>query len=312
MRRICLNAAAGSCAAEAGSIRPEIMSRVALGDCEITLVRAGFYWWDGGAMFGVVPKTLWSKKFEPDPLNRIRLGFNCYVLRTDEHSILIETGAGDKLDPKARERMKLLGDAPALPEILAARGIDPETIDIVINTHLHFDHCGGNTLLSDGAAKPAFPRARYYTQRGEWEHAHERHIRDSVSYIDANYDPLVESGQMQLVQGDFEIAPGIEMKVAPGHNRDMAVVTAHSGGQTFCFFSDLIPTAAHVTPSWVAAFDLFPLEAIDNKSRWMSRAAAGGWLCGFGHDPEIAFARIQMAPPHAGFSPVAVENNMLK
>ena len=269
------------------------MSRVALGDFEITLVRAGFYWWDGGAVFGVVPRTLWSKKFAPDELNRIRLGFNCYVIRTGEHSILIETGAGDKLDSRARTRMKLPDRELPLPEILDAQGIDPGSIDIVINSHLHFDHCGGNTVLSNGTPKPVFPGARYYTRRGEWKHAHERHIRDRVSYIDANYDPLVESGRMELLDVDSEIAPGVSLKLAPGHNRDMAVVTATSGGQTFCFFSDLIPSTAHVMPSWVAAFDLFPLEAIDVKMQWLSEAARSNWLCGFGHDPDVAFARIE-------------------
>jgi len=285
------------------------MSRVALGDFEITLVRAGFYWWDGGAIFGVVPRTLWSKKFAPDELNRIRFGFNCYVIRTGEHSILIETGAGDKLDSRARARMKLPDRELPLPEILAAQGIDPESIDIVINSHLHFDHCGGNTVLSNGAAKPAFPRARYYTRRGEWEHAHERHIRDSVSYIDANYDPLVESGRMVLLDGDCEIAPGVALKLAPGHNRDMGVVTVTSGGQTFCFFSDLIPSSAHVTPSWVAAFDLFPLEAIDVKIQWMSEAARGNWVCGFGHDPEVAFAHIEKDGQTFSAVPLATTDN---
>ncbi|HVP47745.1 MAG TPA: MBL fold metallo-hydrolase [Bryobacteraceae bacterium] len=269
------------------------MSRVALGDFEITLVRAGIYRWDGGALFGVVPRNLWSRKFEPDAQNRISLGFNCYVIRTGDHSILIETGAGDKLDPKARARMGLPEAEPGLPEILAANGINPETIDIVVNTHLHFDHCGGNTCLSNGGVKPAFPRARYYTRRGEWEHAHTRHVRDSVSYIDANYDPLVATGQMQLLDEDSEIAPGIWMRLAPGHNRDMMVVTATSASQTFCFFSDLVPTTAHVTPSWVAAFDLFPLQTIDTKLHWLEEAARGNWLCGFGHDPEVAFARIE-------------------
>src|SRR5690348_12719138 len=230
------------------------MSRLALGDFEIALVRAGYYWWDGGAMFGVVPKFLWSKKFDPDELNRVRLGLNCYVIQTGDHTILVETGAGDKPDTKARERMRL-ADGPDLPQILAAQGIDPEKIDIVVNTHLHFDHCGGNTVLANGSARPAFPRARYLTRRGEWEHAHTRHVRDRVSYIDANYDPLVECGRMQLIDGDHEVAPGVQMKLAPGHNRDMMVVTASSGGRTFCFFSDLIPSAAHVTPSWIAAFD---------------------------------------------------------
>lgn len=280
-------------------------ARVLVGDFEITLVRAGFYWWDGGAMFGVVPKTLWSRRFEADDANRVRLGFNCYVIRTGEHSILVETGAGDKPDHKARERMKLPEAAPALPEILAGQGIDPESISIVINTHLHFDHCGGNTVLSNGSPKPAFPRARYYTRRGEWEHAHDRHVRDRISYIDANYDPLVENGRMQLLGADFEVAPGIEMKLAPGHNRDMVVVTARSAGQTFGFFSDLIPTAAHVTPSWVAAFDLYPLEAIDTKIRWLEQAARDRWLCGFGHEPEVAFAQINKTDQSFVASPFA-------
>jgi glyoxylase-like metal-dependent hydrolase (beta-lactamase superfamily II) len=292
MPRICSSAAAGSCAAESKSANLEMMPRVVVGDFEITLVRAGFYWWDGGAMFGVVPKTLWSRRFAADELNRVRLGFNCYVVRTGDHCILIETGAGDKPDHKARERMKLPDAAPVLPEILAEQGIDPESIDIIINTHLHFDHCGGNTFLLKGVAQPAFPRARFYTRRGEWEHAHERHVRDRVSYIDANYDPLLENGQMHLLDADFEVAPGIEMKLAPGHNRDMMVVTASSRGQTFCFFSDLIPTAAHVPPSWVAAFDLFPLEAIDNKTRWLNQAVDGQWICAFAHEPDLAFARI--------------------
>src|SRR5260370_14219595 len=195
--------------------------------------------------------------------------FNCYVIRTDEHSILIETGAGDKPNAKARERMNMPEAALGLPETLAAQGVDPESIDIVINTHLHFDHCGGNTILTNGRTQPAFPRARYYTRRGEWEHAHTRHVRDSVSYVDANYDPLVASGQMQLLDEDCEIAPGIAVKLAPGHNRDMMAVTAVSAGRTFCFFSDLIPTAAHVTPSWVSAFDLFRLQAIATKIPWL-------------------------------------------
>ena len=127
---------------------------------------------------------------------------------------------------------------------------------------------------------------------GEWEHAHLRLARDSISYIDANYDPLVESGRMKLVGPDSEVVPGIRMQAAPGHNRDMMVITAESGGSTFCFLSDLVPTAAHLHPTWVAAFDLYPLESIENKTKWLGQAAGGGWHCGFGHDPEIAFARI--------------------
>ena len=265
------------------------------GDFQITLVRDGVYHWDGGAMFGVVPKTLWGSKFPSDEQNRVPLAFNCYVVETGGHTVLIETGGGNKMDDRARERMKLPAASTPLPEVIAAAGVDPDRIDVVINTHLHWDHCGWNTTVTGGTVKPTFPRATHFTRRGEWEHAHERHIRDRVSYIDANYDPLVNSGQMQLLDEDREIVPGVSVHLAPGHNRDMMVVTAASRGSTFCFFSDLVPTASHVTPSWVPAFDLFPLQSIDSKTRWLTRAAQGDWICGWGHDAENAFSRVGLA-----------------
>ncbi len=272
------------------------MSAVVLGDFEISLIRPETYWWDGGAFFGVVPKTLWSRRVEADDLNRIPAGFNSYLIRTGGHTVLIETGGGDKMDARARERMKLPAEPVALAEAAADRGFDPESIDIVINSHLHWDHCGGNTVLSNGGAKPAFPRARYFAPRGEWEHAHERLARDGVSYIDANYDPLVESGRMSLVDGGQEVVPGVWMRRAPGHNRDMTVVTAESGGKTFCFLSDMAPLAAHLQPTWIAAFDLYPLQAIETKIRWLTAAAEGGWLCGFAHDVDHDFVRIAKHP----------------
>jgi glyoxylase-like metal-dependent hydrolase (beta-lactamase superfamily II) len=276
----------------------------ALGDFEILRVNQTAYWWDGGALFGVVPKTLWSRRIPPDELNRIPLAFNCYLIRTGSHNILIETGLGDKRDVRERERMRIPAVTESLPAAIAAQGIDPETIDIVINSHLHWDHCSGNTILREDTAEPAFPRARYYAPRGEWDHAHERHVRDAVSYIDANYDPLVESGRMTLVEGDCEVLPGVRMRTAPGHTRDMMVVTAESAGETFCFLSDLVPTAAHVQPPWVPAFDLYPLETIESKVKWLGAAAEGNWLCGFGHD-SAAFARIR-TDPKKQFTAVAV------
>jgi glyoxylase-like metal-dependent hydrolase (beta-lactamase superfamily II) len=267
-----------------------------VGDFELTLVRDSIYWWDGGAMFGVVPKTLWSRKTPADELNRVPLGFNCYVIRTGDHTILIETGGGDKLDARGRERAKLPPVPDPLPETIALHGIDPESIDIVINSHLHWDHCSGNTVLTPNGAVPAFPRARYFASRGEWEHAHQRHVRDSVAYIDANYDPLLDSGRMTLVEDAHQVAPGVTMHRAPGHNRDMMVITAESRGQTFCFLSDMVPTAAHLQPTWIPGFDLYPLESIDTKTRWLGRAADETWLCGFGHDTAIAFTQIARDP----------------
>ena len=269
------------------------MSAIDLGGFRITLVREDIYWWDGGAMFGVVPKTLWSRKSPADESNRVPLGFNSYILETGEHTILLETGCGNKLDERRRERMRLAPEPKSLLDAIAAAGIDPERIDIVVNSHLHWDHCGWNTILERGALRPAFPRAIYYTPRGEWEHAHQRHPRDSVAYIDDNYDPLVEAGRMRLIEEDRELVPGVRLHAAPGHTRHMMVITASSGGSTFCFLSDLAPFAAHVTPTWVPAFDLDPIQSIDSKRDWLGRAARGGWVCGFGHDIDMAFARIQ-------------------
>ena len=269
------------------------MAAIELGDFRITPVRDGIYHWDGGALFGVVPKALWARKIASDELNRIPLGFNCYVVETGDHTVLIETGAGDKLDARMRERMRLAPVMPTLPERIAAAGIDPERIDIVLNSHLHWDHCGGNTVLVEGGARPAFPRALYFTRRGEWEHAHAHHPRDSVSYNDLNYDPLLFAGRLNLITEDVDVIPGIRLCHAPGHNRDHMIVLASSAGRTFAFLSDLVPTVHHVTPTWVAAFDLFPLESIDNKLRWLAQAARGEWVCGFGHDSETDFATIR-------------------
>jgi glyoxylase-like metal-dependent hydrolase (beta-lactamase superfamily II) len=266
-----------------------------LGGFRITLVRAGSYWWDGGAMFGVVPKTLWSKDQPADDLNRIEAGFNCFVVEAEGHRILIDTGGGVRHDRRAAERMRL-PDPPRLREALAGGGFDPASFDLVINTHLHWDHCGGNTV-DDGAVGvvPALPLARYVTQRGELEHAREQNPRDAVSYRAVNYEPLVESGRLHLLDGDVEVAPGVEVRVAPGHNRDMMIVLARSHGETWCHLADLAPYAAQVTPTWVSGFDLFPLETIASKTEVLKRAAAEGWWCSFAHDPVVAFAKIETA-----------------
>lgn len=244
-------------------------------------------------MFGVVPKTMWSKQQPCDELNRIEAGFNCFVIETGSQRILIDTGGGVRHDEKARERMRM-PNPPRLEEVLVNHGFEPDSIDLVINTHLHWDHCCGNTVDdAGGRIRATLPKARYITQRGELEHAREQHPRDAVSYRPVNYEPLLESGQMTLLDGDAEVAPGIEVRVAPGHNRDMMIVLARSRGETWCNLSDLAPFGGHVTPTWVAAFDLFPLETIATKTSVLQRAADEGWNCSFGHDPKIAFARVE-------------------
>lgn len=257
------------------------------------MVRAGSYWWDGGTFFGVVPKTLWAKTQPVDELNLIEAAFNCLIIENADHRILVETGGGVRHDERAKQRMRT-PDPPRIREVLSAHGFEPEAIDIVINTHLHWDHAGANTVDEGSRVVPALPNARYLAQRGELEHARERHPRDGVSYRDVNYEPLVESGRMELLQGDVDVIPGLSVTIVPGHNRTMMTVTLRSGHDTFCHFADLVQFAVCVTPTWVSGFDLYPMEAIDNKTRILTQAAREGWWCSFGHDPVTSFANIEV------------------
>jgi glyoxylase-like metal-dependent hydrolase (beta-lactamase superfamily II) len=210
-------------------------------------------------------------------------------VRTGGKNILIETGIGNKLSEKMAE---IYGQPAELLDKLSAAGVSPDDIDIVINTHLHFDHCGWNTLRHNGAIVPAFAKATYYVQEGEWKHAHEGQ-RDSVSYLHENYDPLVEGGRMQLLRGNQEIVPGISVEVFSGHTRDMQAVVIQSGGRTACYISDLIPTSAHIEVNWVMSFDLYPLGTIESRKRYYSRAIPEKWLTMFTHDPEVPWAYVQ-------------------
>ena len=266
------------------------MHRFNLGDFELTAVSDGHYRLDGGAFFGVVPKTMWEKKVKADAENYIPVGLNSVVVRTGDHTVLIETGIGNKLP----ERMaKIYGQPAKLLDNLAAAGIWPEDISIVINTHLHFDHCGWNTMRQGDKIVPTFPRAKYYVQEGEWQHGRRQHERDAVSYISDNYDPLITSGKMQLLRGDQEIVPGISVKVFPGHTQHMQAVILRSGGQTACYISDLIPTSWHLDLTWVMAFDLFPLQTMDSRKQYYAQAIPEKWLTMFTHDPNVPWAYVE-------------------
>ena len=267
------------------------MHRVVLGDFELTALSDGIYHNDGGAMFGVIPKPMWEKRAKPDERNRIPLGTNSLLVRTGMHNVLIDTGIGSKLNDKRRA---IYDHAPILLNSFAEAGVSPDDIDIVINTHLHFDHCGWNTYYKTGKPVPTFPRAKYYVQEGEWRHAREQHERDRVSYMTDNYDPLVASGQMQLLKGDGEIAPGVSVKVYPGHTRDLQAVIIRSGGKTACYPSDLVPDAKHLDPVWVLGYDLYPLDTIANKHRLYDVAIPEQWLVVFTHDHETPWAYLEM------------------
>jgi glyoxylase-like metal-dependent hydrolase (beta-lactamase superfamily II) len=258
-----------------------------LGDFELTVVSDGIYRADGGAFFGVVPKILWKRKTQADELNRLTIGLNSVLVRTGKMNVLIETGIGNKLPEKHK---KIWETEEKLLANLRETGVAPEDIDIVINSHLHFDHCGWNTVHRDGRAVATFPKAKYYAPEGEWRHGQLQLERDRVSYISDNYNPLIDSGQMQLLNGQVEIVPGICVVPTPGHTRNMNAVMIQSGGKTACYISDLIPTSWHLDPTWVMAYDLFPLETIDNKKKYYERAIPEQWLTIFTHDPDVPWA----------------------
>jgi len=263
---------------------------ISLGDFELSTFSDGTYYLDGGALFGVVPKSMWSRKVLADEQNRVVVGLNSLLIRTGKHTVLVETGIGNKLS----ERMaKIFGQPAKLLENLSAARVGPEDIDIVINSHLHFDHCGWNTVHKNGRAVATFPKAQYYVQEGEWQHGRRQLERDAISYISDNYDPLIKSGQMHLLHGDQEIVPGIAVRIFPGHTAKMQAVIINSGGKTACYISDLIPTSAHLDLNWVMAFDLFPLETIESRKRYYAQALPEKWLTVFTHDPNVPWAYVE-------------------
>lgn len=267
------------------------MERTTLGDFELTILSDGNYYLDGGAMFGVVPKVLWEKRIAPDENNNIRMGLNSLLIRTGRHNVLVETGIGCKLNEKSQS---IYRNQAMLLRNFEAAGVSPDEIDVVINTHLHFDHCGWNTYYKDGRPVATFPRATYYAQEGEVEHAHEQHERDRVSYMTDNYDPLINNGQMRLLKGDAEIVPGVSVKVYPGHTRDLQAVIVRSGDKVAAYPSDLLPDAKHLDPTWVLGYDLYPLESINNKHRFYGAAIPEQWLVIFTHDHELPWAHIDI------------------
>ncbi len=266
------------------------MHRTTLGDFELTIVSDGTYFLDGGAFFGVVPKTMWSKKVTPDELNRLDAGLNSLLVRTGEKNILIETGIGNKLPDKM---VQIYKQPAKLLDNLHALGVAPEDIDIVINTHLHFDHCGWNTVRHDGKIAPTFPRAKYYAPEGEWQYARHPSERDAISFISENYDPLVESDQMTLLRGGEEILPGISVQTFPGHTAHMQAVIVKSGGLTACYISDLIPTSAHINITWGMAFDLYPLDNIESRKKYYASAIPERWLTVFTHDDATPWGYVE-------------------
>lgn len=263
------------------------------GDYRVKVVPDAEFRLDGGAMFGVVPRSLWSRFAPPDAENRVRLNMNCLYVEAGSERVLVDTGIGDKWTPKQAAVYGIDREASLGERLRALTGCAPEEVTVIVNTHLHFDHAGGNTRLdAEGRPVPAFPNARYFVSRAEFEHAESPHERDRASYLAENWRPLAESGQLELKPDAYEVVPGLRLETVPGHSRTMQCVRLDRGGRTLYGFADLVPTRAHVPLPWIMGYDLYPVETLEAKRRLLPQAAREGWLCLFYHDAEAPLCRL--------------------
>lgn len=262
-------------------------------------------------MFGVVPRVVWERVCPPDEKNRIRLNMNCVFIDTGKEKILIETGIGEKWSAKEIEMYGIFREKPFAQSLFEITGSRPEDITIVINTHLHFDHAGGNTISpgsppyrrgvaatsADGVvfsstAAAQFPNARYLVSKSEFTHAQSPHERDRASYLPENWQPVVDSGQLELMPDEYEPVPGLKLETIRGHSETMQTWSLKSGGKTLYGFADLIPTRHHLNYAWVMGYDLYPVETLEFKKKVLPGAIGGNWLCLFYHDPDMPVARL--------------------
>jgi methylmalonyl-CoA epimerase len=284
--------------------RPETPKTIRLGDIEIVTVSDGFFYLDGGAMFGVVPKTFWEKKAPPDERNRIRMAMRCILLR-GPRTMLIDAGSGDKMTSKQADIYRFEREYN-LQHSLEAAGVSPEAIDVVLATHLHFDHAGGFTeRAADGSVRPRFARAQYVVRRGEFEDAMHPNERTKGSYFFENYRPLAEHNVLQLVDEDVSIMPGVRVRRTGGHTMHHQIVLIESAGKTAVFAADLLPTAAHLPEVWVMGYDLFPLDTLNFKRAFLREAIEREYLIIFEHDPHIAAGYIREKDGKRFIEPVA-------
>jgi glyoxylase-like metal-dependent hydrolase (beta-lactamase superfamily II) len=267
-----------------------------LGDYRIEIIPDTEFRLDGGAMFGVVPRVLWEKVCPPDELNRIRMNMNCLFVETPNEKILVETGIGEKWTEKQTNIYGIFRRQSFAQTLFEKTGCRPEDITIVVNTHLHFDHAGGNTIFKDELqitnyelkAKPKpvpqFPNARYFVSESEFVAAENPSERDRASYLDENWQPLLESRQLELKPDEYEVVEGLTMQKIRGHSETMQTVCLKRGDETLYGFADLIPTTAHLPYAWIMGYDLFPAETLEAKKNLLPRALTENWMCLFYHD----------------------------
>jgi glyoxylase-like metal-dependent hydrolase (beta-lactamase superfamily II) len=277
---------------------PLVQSRT-VGSVRVHALQAGLQRLDGGAMFGVVPKTLWERKIPADAKNRIPLGMRCLLVEHPDALVLIDNGVGNKETEKfysiyGVENAPVGSVGPTqLESALAEAGFSPADVTLVINSHLHFDHAGGNTTRDEsGAIAPSFPNARYVVRKGEWEWAHRMNERTSASYFPHNFDPLLEAGRLDLIDSDAEVLSGVQLRHTPGHTPHHQGILITSGSERLFFVADLAPTVAHVPLPWIMGYDVEPLVSLETKRRLWAEAASENWTVVFEHDATNAWGRI--------------------
>jgi glyoxylase-like metal-dependent hydrolase (beta-lactamase superfamily II) len=254
-------------------------------NCELDPVEAGSLYLDGGAMFGVVPRALWSRTNPPDEKNRIHMAMRGLLIRDGERVILVDTGTGHKDEEKFRAIYGMTFEQQELLRSLAALGVQPADVTDVVLTHLHFDHVGGAVQRVEGALEPVFPRAAHHVQRPQWEWAMKPSLRDRASYLPDNYLPLRDRELLRLHDGVEEPFPGIELLPMHGHTFGQQLVRVSRGGRSVIFCGDLIPMAAHVPAPYIMSYDLQPLVTLEEKTGFLTEAARRRDVLVFQHDP---------------------------
>ena len=268
-----------------------------IGSLRIHGIEAGVQQLDGGAMFGVVPKPLWERRIPADTRNRIPLALRCLLVEAPNALVLVDTGVGNKFDDKFRDiyGVSNAGDPTRLEDGIRHAGFEPEDVDIVVSTHLHFDHAGGNTVVGeDGVVRPSFPGARYVVQRGELDFAGSQNERIRASYLMENISAVTEAGLWDLVEGEAEVTEGVRVVPTPGHTPFHQSVLVESDGETACYLADVCPTSAHLPLPWIMGYDLEPLVTLESKRSLWTRARAENWLLVFEHDPRVPWGRFDL------------------
>lgn len=278
-----------------------------IGTIEYHYLNAGVHWADGGGAFGLVPKTIWQEKIRPDADNRIPIHINCLLIKANGKTILVDTGYGNKLTPKQTKIFGLDYSLGTLNGNLAGLGLTPADVDVVINTHLHADHCGGNTEIdpADQQVKPAFPNAEYLIQRLEWADAAVTNERTRATYLPQNFEPLRQTGQLTLLAGDTPVTGGVSTVITRGHTRAHQSVLLESGGQSALFLGDMATLSYNFErTAWVSAFDVEPLENIETKRKWQHWAVESGAVVMIQHDPHRNKGRLYRDKQHFKLVPL--------